>query len=187
MTRLPLALGLVALLSACGSPELRYPTPAVATDERVSSRYRALQIAEVQLPLYAASEEIFVQGEDGALASSGGLLWADDPARAMTLALSRTLAEITGSRAAPEPWPFESLPDARVEVQVEDLLARSDGTLLLTGQYFVASGQGMAGDRAGTFRLTRPFDPEGGAAAIARARAEITTDLALTIARDALR
>lgn len=185
MLRLSLALAL-PLLAACGSPELRYPTPAVVTDERVSSRYAALQVAEVQLPTYAASEEIFVQGDEGALASSG-LLWADDPRRAMTLALSRTLAEITGTRAAPEPWPFETLPDARLEVQVEDLLAQANGTLLLSGQYFLASGLGMAGDRDGTFRLTRPFDPEGGPAAIALARSQITTDLALTIAREALR
>lgn len=185
MIRLTLALALTAL-AACGGPELRYPTPSIATEERTPSRYRALQVAEVRLPTYAASEEIFVQGDAGALAGSG-LLWADDPSRAMTLALSRALAEITGTRAAPEPWPFETLPDARLEVQVEDLLARADGTLLLSGQYFLASGRGMAGDRDGRFRLTRAFDPEGGAAAIALARAQITTDLALTVAREALR
>lgn len=186
MTRLALTLPLL-VLAACGSPAQFYPTPSVATDTRVATRYRAVQIAEVSLPSYAASEEIFVQGADGALSSAGDLLWADLPARAMTLALSRTLAEITGARAAPEPWPFESLPDARLEIQVEDLLAEAGGTLLLSGQYFLASGLGAAGDRAGPFRLTRAFDPEGGAAAIARARAEITTDLAVLIAQDALR
>ncbi len=186
MTRLALALPL-CLLAACGGPAQFYPTPAVATDTRISTRYDAVQIAEVSLPSYAASEEIYVQGEDGALSSSGDLLWADLPARAMTLALSRTLAEITGTPAAPEPWPFETLPDARLEIQVEDLLAQADGTLLLSGQYFLASGFGGGGDRDGTFRLTRPFDPEGGVQAIALARAQITTDLALLIAREALR
>lgn len=190
MTRLSAALGLslaaAAVLSACGGPTFRFPTPVVDTEVRLPTRYDAVQVAEVQLPLYAASEEIFRQNPDGSLSGSTDLLWADDPSRAMTLALSRTLAEVTGIRVAPTPWPFESLPDARLEVQVEDLLAQADGTLLLTGQYFLASGEGMAGDRAGTFRLTRPFDPEGGAAAIARARAEITTALAIEIAENAL-
>jgi hypothetical protein len=181
------ALCLAAALAACSGDTVRYPTPAVATEERLRIAYRAVQVAEIALPLYAASEEIFVQGEGGALISSGDLLWADDPSRAMTLALARGLAEITGTRAAPEPWPFEELPDARVEVQVEDLLIGADGQLLLTGQYFVATARGFASDRAGLFRLAQPYDRDGGVAAIARARSAITADLALLIAREGLR
>lgn len=185
MPRLILALALFAA-AGCSGQATRYATPAIETEARVPSRFDTVQVLEVQLPSYAASEEIFVQTPDGSLSSSGDTLWADDPSRAITLALTRALSEITGARTAPEPWPFASLPDARIDIQVEDLLVRADGTLLLSGQYFLASTGGMADDRAGTFRLTQKFDAAAGPNAIARARAEITAALALRIARDAL-
>lgn len=186
MIRIFPALALTALLAACADGGVRFATPTVTAAESVPIRFPAVQMAEVRLPSYAASEEIFVQAEDGGLSPAPGMLWADLPGRAITLALTRNLSEITGARVAPEPWPFESLPDARVEVQIEDLIARADGTVTMSGQFFVATARDGR-DSAGHFTLKRAYAANAGAAGIAQARAEITLDLALLIAREGLR
>ena len=72
----------------------------------------------VSLPNYASGEDLLVASTDGTLVN-GQTLWADDPTREMTLSLARSLTEITGARVAPQPWPFDSAAEARVDVRIE--------------------------------------------------------------------
>jgi hypothetical protein len=175
----------VALLAACGTPDRLLPTPQTTAAERVSSRYASIEVLEVSLPTYAAGEEIVVESEGGGLEASD-LLWADDPTRAITLALARNLSEVTGARVAPEPWPFDNFPGARVDVRVEQFLATSGGTIMLSGQYFVAALDGQGRDRARLFSLSVPVDPETGIGGAISARGQLVANLAVMIARDGL-
>ncbi|MBT8409153.1 MAG: PqiC family protein [Alphaproteobacteria bacterium] len=178
-------LALCAVLAACASsPDTLVRVAAPPLSERISIGHASLLVRTVSLPTYAASEEIHRQGADGALTSSPTLRWADEPERAITLELSRALAELTRARVAPDPWPFGSDPGAEIDVRIEDLLAGSDGALLLSGQYFVSSESGR--ERSGIFRLTVPLAPEAGAGDIAKARGEAVQQLARQIARTAL-
>jgi len=143
-------------------------------------------VLQVSLPSYAASDEIYVRGADGALTSSSGLLWSDDPSRAVTLELSRYLALTTGAQVAPEPWPFADRASARVDVRVEEMYAEGETRFVMAGQFFAAPENGGR-DRSGLFALSAPIAGGGGTAAIAAARGQVVRDLAAEIARKGLR
>ncbi|MHA6343954.1 PqiC family protein [Roseivivax sp. CAU 1761] len=179
-----LALG---LLAACGPGDQRFATPPSAPEARVASRYPTLEVVEVTLPTYAAGEEIFVEEPGGAITELGPL-WADDPARAVTLQLSRDLGAITGAQVAPEPWPFRTFPAAKVDVRLEDMRATLAGGFMMSGQFFVAPEEGEGvGDRAGSFRIEVPLPENPSVRVIAAARSAAVTALAEQIARQGLR
>ena len=186
MTRsLPLAF---LLLAACsGDPTLRFATPEVDPGTRIATSFPSVEVRDVSLPTYAQAEEIAVENGDGSITLSDAYLWADDPSRAVTLELSRTLASLTGNPTAPEPWPFEAYPAARVEVRVSQMVASRSGVFRLSGQYFVVDMESRGRDRAALFDLTAPLDPEAGPNAIAAARAVVVAELAELIAREGLR
>ncbi|MEM9581836.1 MAG: ABC-type transport auxiliary lipoprotein family protein [Pseudomonadota bacterium] len=173
------------LLSACAGETDRYTVPSPSVTETVAIRFASVEIRDVSLPSYAASEEIHQQSEGGILKSSTAVLWADAPERAVELEFARNLAKITRARVASDPWPFEAFPDARLEVRFEELLPGADGVLRASGQYFVAVEDGR--ERSGLFEQAVSFDPEAGPAAIANARGQIILDVALYIARNGLK
>lgn len=175
----------LACLAACSTPAQLYPVALPSVGDKIRTTVRSLEVREVSLPSYAAAEEIHVEAPDGSLSSGAGVFWADIPVRAISLELSRTLAEMTGARVASEPWPYEERPQARLEVRMEELLAGADGIFRASGQYFVASRDGDR-DRSGFFRLSAPFDPEAGPGAIATARGQIIVQLARAIAAEGL-
>ena len=187
MIRLPHLLLAILTLGGCGDPSQRFAVPPVQPAESVSIAFRSVEIREIMLPTYAQLEEIFVETEAGALTSSAALLWADDPSRAATLELSGALGTITGARVAAEPWPFDSLPDVRVEVRVTEFIASRRGVFRLSGQVFVASLDGGARDRGLPFSISVPLAPEAEPPQIAAARGQAMAELATLIARDGLR
>lgn len=172
-------------LAACGGTTDRYivSSPQATQSQRIA--FRAVEIRDVSLPAYAAGDEIVRRAADGRLVGDG-VLWADTPDRAVALELSRHLAQISGARVAANPWPFEALPDARLDLRFEALVANEDGNFRATGQYYVAVSDGRR-ERSGVFDLTVPFDPDAGPSAIAAARGQIILDLAGELARGALR
>ncbi len=181
----PACLALALGLAACASPPDRFAVIPPVTETRQPIAFRAVEIRELSLPAYAAADEIAVQAEDGTLTSEG-TLWADSPPRAVALELARSLGRITGARVASDPWPFEALPDASLDIRFESFVPEATGIYRATGQYFVAVPDGRR-ERAGLFELAVPFAPEAGLAAIAQARGQIIADLAAFIARDGLR
>lgn len=176
---------LVAALAACSGPDRFLVTPQTTAVERVASRFASIEVLEVSLPTYASGEEIVVEADGGALETSD-LLWADDPTRAVTLALTRNLSEVTGARVAPSPWPFDSFPNARIDVRVEQFVSAQDGTIRLAGQYFVADLDGRGRDRARLFSLATPTPADGTVIDPVSARGRLIADLAVMIARDGL-
>ena len=129
----------------------------------------------------------------GAITSAPDRLWADDPTRAVTLRLTNALADITGRLIASDPWPFQEDPEAVLEVRLETFVAQASGQFVAQGRYYVAhqaDGEEDAPkrkDRAISFRLVEPFDPEGGFQSIAVARTRIVSVLARDIAQRGLR
>ncbi|SDY10297.1 PqiC family protein [Citreimonas salinaria] len=176
----------VTLATACGGPDIRFAAPATEPTERIATSFDRIEVMQVGLPIYATTEEIAFQDASGAIEPTGAL-WADEPGRAVTLQLSRDLAALTGALVAPEPWPFRDFPDAQVDVRVEDFVATSAGTFVLTGQYFVAPEDEEGRDRAVRFSLAAPIVGEAGPRAIAAARNAAVTQLAQQIAANGLR
>lgn len=175
------AMLMTLLLGACGAAPVRYAAPQVSSGGRIAISVGKVEVREVSLPAYARTEEIWTQSASGALASDPGVLWADDPARGLTQEVSTHLAGVTGARVAAEPWPFEDLPDARVHLRLERMVAGPDGRFHLAGQYYIASLIGGA-DRSGSFDVSAPIAPDSGAPGIAAARAAAARDLARLIA-----
>ena len=179
-------IGLLALASCGDGPAARYSVPQPQVSETIRISYSSVEIRDVSLPTYAASDEIHREGETGALESSTAVLWADAPARAVSLALSRNLSELTSAKIANEPWPFQSFPQARVEVRVEEMVAGQNGFFRLKGQYFVASTRGNR-ERSDLFEILTPYQLDAGPQAIAAARGEAILSLAREIAQKGLR
>lgn len=173
------------VLSACGSTPDFYPVTPPDVTETIGISFRSVEVRDVSLPTYAASDEIAVEDGNGKLLTDSSMLWADSPRRAVSLELSGHLARLTGRRIAPEPWPFEEFPQARLDLRFETLLAGADGQYRAKGQYFVAVADGGR-ERSGLFDLSVPFDPAGGPQAIAAARGQVVLDLARYIARNGL-
>lgn len=178
--------GLLTLLAACGGNAERFAVSAPPVTEKTTIAFASVEVRDVSLPTYAAGEEITLQTTDGRLLSSTDVLWADSPERAVALELSQNLMRLTGRRIAPEPWPFEAFPQARLELRFAELLASEAGSYRASGQYFVAVRDGGR-ERSGLFDLSVPFNPEGGPAAIAAARGQLVLDLARFIAREGLK
>lgn len=176
-----LTAALLAGLAACGPAPMRYAAPQVPSGDRIPIGVSRLEVREVSLPSYAQGEEIWRETETGAIEADKASLWADDPARGVTLELSRHLAATTGASVAAEPWPFEDLPEARLYLRVEEMVAGADGTFRMSGQYFVAR---LTGGRevSGTFAVRAPIPGEGGPQAIAAARAAAVRDLSRLVA-----
>jgi len=181
-----ITLGLLAALAACGGAAERFTVRAPAVTEKTSIAFSSVEVRDVSLPTYAAAEEISLQMADGSLVSSTDVLWADAPERAVALELSQNLARMTGRRIASEPWPFEAFPDARLEVRFAEMVATEAGEFRASGQYFVAVPDDRR-ERSGLFDLSVPFNPEGGANAIATARGQLVLDLARYIAQNGLK
>lgn len=183
----PLALlAATVLLAACGgTPDARIAVPRGDAGQTQRIAYDSVALREVSLPTYAASEEIHIAGADGVIKPGDGLLWADEPSRAITLELTRYLAQITGARVASEPWPFLDRASAEVELRIEEMVAHADGTFHLSGQYFVAPENGR--DRARIFALVVPIGGVFSAQDIAAARGAAMQQLAREIAANGLR
>ena len=175
----------VLFLAACGTEPVLFATPQLVAAERVGIAFGTVEVRDVTLPLYAENEEIVVEGAGGSLMPLEGASWADDPSRAVTLELSEALAALTGARIAAEPWPYDSFPDAFVAVRVSRFAAGVDGVFRIAGQWHAGGRDGVR-ERSGRFAVAAPFDPEGGAPAIAAARARAVADLAAEIARQGL-
>lgn len=184
VSTLMLVLSAVAL-SACTTKDIRYASAQIEPSVRITSRYETVEVVEVTLPVYAASEQIFTQDAQGAITALGPL-WADNPARAITLQLARDLAAITGAMAVPEPWPFRGRAEARVDVRIEQMLATADGAFRISGQFFVAPENSKA-DRSGQFSISVPLPAKPSPSQIATARGAATAQLAEKIAMRGLK
>jgi len=184
MKFLPLVLFL-ALAACTSAPTLRYAVPATTGDDRIGVNVRSVEVRQVDLPLYADLETIAIESPDGEVLTDENLLWADNPARAVTQGLADALSSLTRAQVAAEPWPLSDRPEARIEVRFSRALAQADGNYRMAGQYFVASLSGERREIARRFDIAVPY-AAGNAQAIAAAQGLAIIELARNIARDGL-
>lgn len=184
MTKTPVVIAsMIALtaVAACSSAKKteRYqidPAPAAQT---MPNRIGSAVLRDVSLPQYAADQEIAFQTPDGAVRTNPKQIWADDPRRSITLALAAQISDLSGARVIAEPWPLTDLPQRQIEVRVDRLLAASDNTVRLSGNYYVSASDGA--DVVRRFDISVPMTGEG-PSAIAAAQSQAVTALARQIA-----
>lgn len=173
-----------AALAACSSPEdtARFVLSPPPVAEQVPNRIGRVEVRDVQLPDYAAGQEVGWQTPDGAIRSNPQNVWADTPQRAVTRTLADQIGRVSGATAIAEPWPFAEPPSRRVEVRVSDMIAGPDGIFRLRGQYFVSPAGFSGSDLQRSFDIPVALQGEG-PAAIAAAQARAIQLLAMRIAQ----
>ena len=120
----------LAALAACAGPANRLDMSPVQSDLSLRAQVGTIMLRDVSLPTYAAADEIAREIAPGIIGTDAEILWADEPERAVTLAMTRHLDEILNATVGPDPWPFVGLPDVAVEVRVAQMLAGADGVFL---------------------------------------------------------
>lgn len=174
------------VLVACGGTPALIAVSEPTAEGRVRVSVASVELKEPSLPGYALADEIPLEEEGGLVNVVEAVLWADKPARAISLELTRHLSALTRVRVAPAPWPFEAQPDASLDVRFETLLARADGRFQASGQYFVARLDGGR-ERSGFFDLSETIAQPATAQSISDARGRVIRALAELLAREALR
>ncbi|MFW8595140.1 PqiC family protein [Cribrihabitans neustonicus] len=179
------ALFCATLLAACGaSNDARYLITAAPGAEKVRVRAQSVEMRLVSLPAYAAAVEIVAEGDGGALFTLPDAVWADDPARGITAALARGLAERSTAEVAVEPWPLNEGPDARIDVRIDQAHRRAGGLFVLAGQYAVSSPEDTLREFLRRFEITVPAAGEGPTAtaqAMTLALAELSGQMAAAL------
>lgn len=148
---------LICGLSACGDNKARYVIPPSDTGTEVRLRVSSIEVRDVSLPAYAAASEIVIEDTDGALRPVAKAIWADDPPRAITGALARSLDVRSSAAVSAEPWPLSDAADVRLEVRVSQMIARADGVFSMTGQFALASQSGAIRDTLQRFEIDVPL------------------------------
>ena len=174
----------LTLLGACSNGEktARYLIDPPLSGERVPDRLGTAELKDVSLPEYAAGGEVSWQTEDGAVRSNTKELWADNPQRAFTQTLARTISDMSGATVIAEPWPLAEPPRRRIEVRVEKALAQADGIYRLSGRYVVSDDKAGGANQARSFDISVPLPVDSEPGAIARAQSQAIAQLARQIA-----
>jgi len=171
------------LVAACAStPAHRLDFSPIQSELKIRAVAGSVMLRTVSLPTYAASEEIALEVAPGIIGTDANILWADDPERAVTLAMTQQLDGILNATVGPDPWPFVGLPDVAVDVRVAQMLAGADGVFRLSGQYFVGGDGIDFRNRSHSFDISEPLNGTG-APAIAQAQARSVLKLSEDIAR----
>lgn len=106
---------------------------------------------EIGLPLYARRVQIAAQDQSGAITADDQHRWAEEPPRAATRLVARSLAALREGAVYADPWPQGAAPDFIVTTEVDRFLGALGGEVTLEGQLTVA----RAGERASA--VTGPF------------------------------
>lgn len=178
---------ILLLLAGCSDPEAtgRFLVSAPPAERSLPNRLGRAELREVSLPAYASGQEIGWQTADGAVRSNPQNVWADDPGRAATQLIARQISMASGATVIPDPWPLAESPDRRIEIRVDEMLARADGRFVLTGSYYVSPVASSGSDVVRLFSIAVPVPaPVQGDApgAIAAAQSAALRELALQIA-----
>lgn len=178
-TRFPLILAAALALAACGD-NARYLVAPTPTADAVPLRLNSLEVRDVALPAYADGTQILQQDASGALRPVSDAEWADNSPRAVTAALARSLDLQSTAAVAAEPWPLSESAQGRLDVRIDQIIARSDMNVQMSGQYAVASFQGNFTEVLERFDIVVPMAGEG-AGAIAAAQGQALDQLAAQI------
>jgi len=157
-------------LISCGDTNARFqiPSEAEASVTRARVAVGAIEVRDVSLPTYAAASEIMVEQASGALSVVSKAIWADDPVRGVTGALTKSLGQRSTASVASEPWPLATPADVRLEVRIDRMIARIDGNFELSGQFAIAAPDGAVRETMQRFALSAAM-ADASPAAVAKA------------------
>ena len=143
-------------LASCGDTNARFPIPSdiEASVSKARIAVGSIEVRDVSLPTYAAASEIVVEQDNGALSVVSKAIWADDPVRGVTGALTKSLGLRSTAAVAAEPWPLATPADVRLEVRIDRMIARTDGEFELSGQFAIAAPDGAIRETMQRFALT---------------------------------
>lgn len=136
--RILAAASMLGLMAACTTTP-QYLVETRSSDLHVRAAVRTVLVRTVSLPTYAADQKIAVQDETGSIQAEDFGLWADEPERATTLAITRHLNAMTSAKVAPDPWPLPEPPQGTVDIRIETFIATNRNTFRASGQYFMGS------------------------------------------------
>ncbi|WP_233587131.1 membrane integrity-associated transporter subunit PqiC [Pseudorhodobacter sp. E13] len=166
-------------LASCGDTNARFPIASATTETVAKSRVAVgtIEVRDVSLPAYAAASEIVVEQDSGALTVVPKAIWADDPVRAVTGSLARSLDLRSTASVASEPWPLAEPAAVRVEVRIDRMIAKVDGTFELSGQFAIAAPDGAVRETVQRFAVSAPM-ADNSPAAVAQATGQAIDNLA---------
>ena len=181
--RLAVLTPFLAALAACSNPLAtgKHLIDAPAVSQQVGDRIGTAELLDVTLPDYASAEQVAFQAPDGSVRSGPKELWADKPQRAFTVALARSVSDVSGATVIPEPWPLTEPPAHKIRVDVEKALAGRDGVYRLVGRYYVSDERGTGSSQARSFSISVPV-PAGSTSGVAAAQSAAIGQLAQQIA-----
>lgn len=171
---------LIPFLAACGDNKARFVIPSGPDSEEIRLRVGSIEVRDVSLPAYASASEILVEDAEGALRPVSKAIWADEPARAVTSALARSLDVKSTASVAAEPWPLTDGPAVRVAVLIEQMIARTDGNFVLSGQFALSSPSGAIREKLQRFEIMVPM-PDSAPGAVAASAGKAIDRLASEI------
>lgn len=171
-------------LMSCGDTNARFPiaTASLAPVSKARVAVRTIEVRDVSLPAYAAASEIVMEQEGGALSVVPKAIWADDPVRGVTGALTRSLDLRSTASVAAEPWPLAEPAAVRLEVRVDRMIARMDGNFELSGQFALAAPDNAIRESVQRFAVTAPM-ADASPAAVAQATGVAIDNLADEVIR----
>lgn len=177
-----LPLSLVLLLAACAGTPSRYLIETAPAPAPIALRVSTIELRDVVLPAYAEDSKILQETAEGGLRPIKGAEWADGTARGVTAELARSLDLRGSASVAAEPWPLSDPAQVRLEVRIDRMVARADGSFLLSGQFALAAPERQIRDGLERFEIAVPL-ADTGAAAVANAYASSLEQLSLQILR----
>ncbi|MEX2520540.1 MAG: ABC-type transport auxiliary lipoprotein family protein [Paracoccaceae bacterium] len=174
---------LFLLVAACATdpagPRL-YLMEADAPAPAGTPAQASVGLREVALPLYARRQQIAARDAAGAITAADEHRWAEDPSRAVTRLVARTLAALRGAPVYPDPWPQGASPDLIATVEVDRFLGEIGGEVALDGQITLARMSARGDPATGGFAIRTAVvgaDHAALAAAYGAALAELAREM----------
>lgn len=188
-------IGAVMTVSACSAPPpdlylLRAPKEVKPLAE--TTRFELIGLEEFSLPSYGDGDKIVTVVDDGRIHRDDANRWAEQPAKALTRVVSRSLGRYLDANVVIEPFPRGFDPDLRVMVRFDQFLRGQEGRPELGGQFFLISGDGREVRHIEAFELSSEardsVDPleVGGYSDFVRAVSQSATQLSRKIGEAAL-
>lgn len=177
-----LPLSLTLLLAGCAAAPSRFLIETAPATAPIALRVSSIELRDVVLPAYAEDSQILQETADGGMRPIKGAEWADGTARGVTAELARSLDLRGSASVAAEPWPLTDPAQVRLEVRIDRMVARVDGSFLLSGQFAVAAPERQLRDSLERFAISVPL-ADNGPGAVAGAYAAALEQLSLQILR----
>lgn len=159
MRRFLAVLAFLALAGCAAAPGPQlYLLEAPAPSGAGAGGPQSVGLREIGLPLYARRVQIASRDPSGAITADDRRRWAEEPPRAATRLVARSLAALRAGAVYADPWPQGASPDFIVTTEVDRFLGALGGDVTLEGQLTVARAGARASAVTGPFAISVPTE-----------------------------